>query len=87
MHLYDCSSCITQLCDLDLMSGLITLMFDIVFKAKYLVLMDTFETREFILGQLAYTFKCSSSNASMQPPMSLIFIHVPVILPYISNTV
>ena len=70
MHLYDCSSYITQLCDLDLMSGLITLMFDTVFKAKYLVLKDTFETREFILGQVAYTFKCSSSNASMQPPMS-----------------
>ena len=48
--------------------------------------MDTFETREFILGQIAYTFKCSSCNASMQLPMSLTFIHGPVILPYIYNT-
>ena len=48
---------------------------------------DTFETREFILGQIAYTFKCSSCNASMQPPVSLTFTHGPLILLYISNTV
>ena len=47
----------------------------------FLVLMDTFENREFILGQIAYTFKSSSSNASMQPPMPLTFSHGPVILP------
>ena len=62
-------------------------MFATVIKAKVLVLMDTTETREFILGQTSYTFKYSSYNASMQPPVSLIFIHSPVILPYISNTV
>ena len=55
------------------------------FIAKLLVLMDTFEAGEFTLGQIA--FKCSSCNASMQPLASLIFIHGPVILPYISNTV
>ena len=58
-----------------------------VFKANFLVLMDTFETREFILGQIAYTIEPSSCNASMQPPMSLTFIHGPVMLPYISNSV
>ena len=49
--------------------------------------MDMFETKEFILGQIAYTFKCSSCNASMQHPMPLTFIHGPVILPYITNTI
>ena len=49
--------------------------------------MDMFETKEFILGQIAYTFKCSSCNASMQHPMTLTFIHGPVILPYITNTI
>ena len=39
-------------------------------------------TREFILGQVAYTLKCNSCNASMQHPVSLTFIHDPVILPY-----
>ena len=57
------------------------------FKAIFIILMDTFETSEFILGQIAYTFKCNSYNLSMQPPVSLTLIHVPVILPYISNTV
>ena len=47
---------------------------------------DTFESREFILGQKAYTFKCSSCNGSIQLPVSLTFIHAPLILPYISNT-
>ena len=51
------------------------------------VLMDTFETRKFILGQIPYTLNYSSCDASMQPPVSLIFSHGPVILPYISNTV
>ena len=46
----------------------------------------TFETREFILGQIAYTLKCSSRDASMQPPVSMNFVHGPVILPYISDT-
>ena len=58
-----------------------------VCKAKSLVLMDIFETKDFIIGQTAYAFKCSSRNASMQPPVSLIFIHGPVVVPYISNTV
>ena len=53
----------------------------------YLVLIDTFETRGHTLCQMAYTFKCSSCNASMQPSVSLTFIHGPVILLYISNTV
>ena len=57
------------------------------FEAKVLVLMDTFETRDLILGQIAYTSKCSSGNASVRPPVSVTFIHGPVILPYISNTV
>ena len=57
------------------------------FKAKFSVLMDIFETGEFILGQIAYTFKYSGCDAAIQPPVSLIFIHGPVILPYISNTV
>ena len=54
----------------------------------FLVLMDiTFKAREYILGQMAYTFKCSSCNACMQPPVFLTFSHGPVILPSISNTV
>ena len=56
------------------------------FKAIVLVLMDIFETRDFILCETAYTFRCSSCNASMQPPMPLSFSHGPVILLYISNT-
>ena len=59
-------------------------MFATVFKAIGIVLMDTFETREFIFDQIAYSSSC---NASMQPPLSLTFIHGPVILPYISNAV
>ena len=62
-------------------------MFATVFEAKVLVLMDTFETREFIFCQIAYTSQCGSCNASMQSPVSLTFIHSPVSLPYISNTV
>ena len=57
------------------------------FKPKFLVLMDTFETRKIILGQIADTFKYSICNASMQPSVSLTFLHGPVILHYISNTV
>ena len=34
-----------------------TLAFATIFKAKVLFLMDIFETREFILCQIAYTFK------------------------------
>ena len=49
--------------------------------------MATFESREFILGQIANTLQCSSCNASMQPHVSLTFSHGPVILPYLSNTV
>ena len=62
--------------------GWLTFVFAIVFKVIFLALMDTFETREFILSQIAYTFKSSSCNAPMQSLMSLTFI-----LPYISNTV
>ena len=58
-------------------------MFATVFK----VILFCFETRELILGQIAYTRKFSSCKASMQPPVSLTFIHGPMILPYISNTV
>ena len=77
MHPYDCSSCIIQLCDLDLHVtgfGVAT-----VLKSKFLVLMDAFESREFILGQIAYTFKCSSCNVFMQSSVSLTFLHGPVI--------
>ena len=62
-------------------------MFATVFKAKYLVLIDTFVTRELILGQIAYTFKCSSCKTSMKPHMPLTFIHGQMILFYIFNTV
>ena len=54
------------------------------FSDKIFSLMDTFETRVFILGQIAYTLECTSCNGFMQPPLSLTFIHGPVILPYIS---
>ena len=53
-------------------------------KALYLVLIINFETVAFILGQIAYTIKCSSCSTSMQPPVSLTFIHGPLILRYIS---
>ena len=52
-------------------------------KALYLVLIINFETVAIILGQIAYTIKCSCS-ASVQPPVSLTFIHGPLILRYIS---
>ena len=54
-----------------------------VFKAKFLVLMDNFETTVFILSQIAYTLKCSNCTASLQPPVSLTHSHGPVILPCI----
>ena len=74
---------IAQLCDLDL-----HIMIDLLwglplfFKANFLVLLDSFETREFILSQIACIFKCSNYNTSKQPLVSLTFIHVPVILLY-----
>ena len=42
------------------MSLLTDFVFATVFQANFLVLMDTFETGEFILGQIAYTFKGSN---------------------------
>ena len=77
-HNYMTLTCMSQLTDFGVCY---------CFKAKVLVLMDTFETREFIHGQIAYTLKCSSCNASMLPPMSLTLSHGPVILPYIPNTI
>ena len=87
-HLYDCSSCSTQLYDIDLHVTVDWLWCLLLFlRQTFLVLMGTFETREFILGQIAYSLKYSSCNASMQPPVSLTFIHGPVILTYISKTI
>ena len=56
------------------------------FDGKIFSFDDTFETREFILGQIAYTFKCSSCNASMPPYVYLTFIHGPFILVDQSDT-
>ena len=36
------------------------------FEGKFFSFDDTFETIEFVLSQIAYTFKCSSCNTSMQ---------------------
>ena len=57
------------------------------FKAKGLVLMVTctFETREFILGQVAYIFKCGRCTASMHSPISFTFIHGLADYPYIQQ--
>ena len=72
MHPYDCSSCNTQLCDLDLHVtgfGVAT-----VLKSKFLVLMDAFDG-----VQRVHTFKCSRCNVFMQSSVSLTFVHGPVI--------
>ena len=42
------------------MSLLTDFVYATVFQANFLVLIDTFETGEFILGQIAYTFKGSN---------------------------
>ena len=50
------------------------------FEGKFFSFDDTFETIEFVLSQIAYTFNCSSfCNTSMQPPVSLTFINVPTL--------
>ena len=82
MHQYDCSSIITLLCDLDLLVNIAT-----VSKVKCLLLMNTSETKQLKRGPIAYTFKCSRCNASIQPSVFLTFIHGPVILPYIAKYV
>ena len=64
MHLYDCSSYIHNYMTLTFMSQLTDLVLATVFKAEFLVLMDTFEAREFILGQIACTL---SAAAAMHP--------------------
>ena len=87
MHLYVAVAAYHNCMTLAYISRLTDFGFATVFKAKHLVLTDTFETREFVRGLIAYTIQCSSCSASMQPPMSLTFIHGPVILPYIFNTV
>ena len=43
------------------MSRLTTLVFATVFKAEILVLMETSETREFILGQIVYILSASAA--------------------------
>ena len=87
MHLYDLQQLHHKYVTLTYMSWLTDFGVCHCFEGIFLVLMDNFETREFILGQIAYTLKFSSCNASMQLPVSLTFIHGPVILPYISSTV
>ena len=68
--------------DLTYMSWLTDFSVWVCFKNKIFSVGDTFETREFILGQIACTFTSSSCNASVQCPLFLTFIHGPVILPY-----